>query len=253
MKEESYGKILIAEDNVMTQKLLGSIISNLGHEVTMVSDGMEVLEKLTLHKYDILVLDFQMPVLNGMETLKMIENGVNVDTNMHVIMLTGETNHEKLTQFEGLGISCFLKKPIQYDILSRTIKQLLNNDQYIGVKNAASTSYLQRITNSNKDLMVELIDVFIDESPKNLHLMKSYCLIEDWVSLQKLVHKVKANYSYVGIKAHEVILGELEIFISRNLYPESYLPKIIELEIVTKNAISALKKKKSVIVNKING
>ena len=251
MKDEIHGKILIAEDNVITQKLLGSIVRNLGHEVSVVSDGVEVLEKLNLEKYDILILDHQMPGLNGMDTLKAMDKGGNINSRIPVIMLTGEMDQSTLKKLGGLGISCFLKKPIQYEVLSSCISQLLNHRKQTGEKSSASTSYLQRITNSNKNLMVEIIDVFIDESPKNLHMMKSYCLMEDWESLQKLVHKVKANYTYVGIKAHETILGDLEAFIDRDLYSDTYLAKILELEKITNSAIWALKKKKTALLNKI--
>jgi len=253
MEKDIQGKILIAEDNVITQKLLGSIVRNLGHDVSIVSDGWEVLERLKFETYDILILDYQMPVLNGMETLKAMEDQSNINNQMPIIMLTGEINKETLIELEGLGISCFLKKPIQYDVLSSCIVQLLNLRKQIGDKKCtASTSYLQRITNSNKSLMVELIDVFIDESPKNLHMMKSYCLMEDWGSLQKLVHKVKANYTYVGIKAHETLLGDLEAFIDRDLYTDTYLAKVMELEKITNSAIWALKKKKIALLNKIS-
>ena len=251
MKQETNGNILVAEDNVITQKLLGSIIRNLGHKVTLVSDGVEVLDKLKSENFDVIIIDYQMPIMNGLETLKAMENNLNSNGKVPVIMLTGEMDPETLSQLEGLGISCFLKKPIQYEILSSCITQLLNHANEIEKKGAASTSYLQRITNSNKSLMVEIIDVFIEESPKNLHMMKSYCLREDWKSLQKLIHKVKANYTYVGIKAHEAALGDLEVFIERGLYADTYLTKIIELEIITNSAIWALKKKKAALLNKI--
>jgi len=251
MKDEKNGNVLVAEDNVITQKLLGSIIRNLGFKVSVVSDGVEVLHKLKKEVFDVIILDYQMPLLNGLETLRAIERDEEINLKVPVIMLTGEINEETLKQFEDPNITCVLKKPIQYDMLSNTVSQLLKMKKGNSYKSTASTKYLQRITHSNKTLMVEIINVFIEESPKNISKMMNYCLMEDWENLRKLVHKVKANYTYVGITEHEDLLDDLEVFIERTIYSDTYLAKIIELGEITQNAIVVLNKKKISLMNKI--
>ncbi len=98
--------------------------------------------------------------------------------------------------------------------------------------------------------MVELIDVFIEESPKNFRKMKSYFLLEDWQNLKSIVHKIKANYSYVGINEPKDLLSDLELDIDRMLSTETYLAKIIELEEITRLAIASLKKKRTLLMEK---
>jgi len=251
MKQETSGNILVAEDNVITQKLLGSIIRNLGFKVSVVFDGLDVLDKLKNEVFDVVIMDYQMPRMNGLETVQAIESNTEIKNKAPVIMLTGEINEETLRKLENPDIYCVLKKPIQYDVLSKMILQLVKKRNKIMIKSTASTKYLQRITHSNKELMVDIINVFIEESPRNINKMMTYCLMEDWENLSKLVHKVKANYTYVGITEHEVLLDDLEVFIERMIYSDTYLAKIIELREITQNAIEVLKKKKTTLVNKI--
>jgi CheY-like chemotaxis protein len=252
MNGNIHGNILVAEDNPITQKLLDSILSHWGYSTCVVSDGEKALEQLKDKAYDLLILDYQMPIMNGLETLKAIQNDPDAKINsIPVILMTGEIEMKTVNQLENSGASCFLRKPIQPEVLSKTLYQLLKNKKAKGIKGSASTKYLRKITHSNNELMVELIDVFIDESPKNFRKMKSYYLMEDWKSLKNIVHKVKANYSYVGIEEPRNLLRDLELDIERMLSTETYLAKIIELEEITRAAITSLKKKRSILIEKI--
>lgn len=253
MTEENNKNILLAEDNLVTQKLLSSLLKHWGYNVTVVSNGIEVLEKLKVESFDLLILDYQMPEMDGYETLVAIQGDANLTINqMPVVFLTGEISTETLHKLQESGVTCFLRKPIQHEVLSQTLYQLLKNDAPSRRKGTASTKYLRKITHANKSLMIELIDVFIEEAPVNFQKMKSFCLVEDWQKLKTLVHKIKANYIYVGITGHEQLLGDLEIDLERNNYPETYLAKIIELENITVKAISSLKKKKMMILDKLH-
>jgi len=251
MKQEKPGNILIAEDNLITQKLLGSIIANLGFNVSIVSDGIEVLSKLREEDYDVLILDYQMPLMDGLDTVKAIGEDEKLKNKVPIIMLTGEINEVVLSQLEDPDISCILKKPIQQEVLSTMVTQLVKRKNNLKHKTFASTKYLQKITHSNKEMMVDIIDVFIEESPKNVNRMMKYCLMEDWDNLKKLVHKIKANYTYVGIREQEEILNDLEWYLERNVYTDTYAAKVMELGEITKNAIKVLNKKKILLTSRI--
>jgi len=252
MTEAINGKILLAEDNAVTQKLLATVLRYWGHSVSVVSNGLEALSELNKQAFDLLILDYQMPEMDGYETLLHIQKaGDQRLKEMPVMFLTGEISTDTLKQLQDSGVSCFLRKPIQHEVLFRTLYQLLRQKLPLRAnKGRASTKYLRKITQANKELMVELIDVFIEEAPSNFEKLKNYCLMEDWYNLKKLVHKIKANYVYVGMNGHEPLLEDLELDIERKLYPETYLAKVIELENITLKAISSLQKKKNQILGK---
>jgi CheY-like chemotaxis protein/HPt (histidine-containing phosphotransfer) domain-containing protein len=239
------GRILLAEDNPITQKMMGSMLSQWGHQVILVSDGIEVLEQLKKSDFDVLILDYQMPRMDGLETYKALQELADpAISKMPVMLLTAEINPIVLKEIQDSGIKYYMRKPVQPKVFSATLDQLLRKNKASGRKGTASTEYLRKITDTNQVLMSEIIDLFIEEAPKNIQRMKSYCLVEDWVNLKRMIHKVKANFAYVGMERQEDIIKRFEIDLEGLAFPETYLSRIIQIEKITEEAIETLKKKK---------
>ncbi|WP_143961152.1 response regulator [Litoribacter populi] len=240
------GKILLAEDNMISQKFMGTLLSQWGYEVTLVGNGRAVLEEVKQNAFDILILDYQMPEMDGLATYKSLraEGNRNID-NMQIVFLTGETSVPVLNELKISGVNYFLRKPIQKEVLFSTLTELMNMGGVQSPKTVStSTVYLKNITNSNPQLMKEIIDIFIEEAPKFLFKMKTYCLLEDWKSLKSLVHKTKANYTYVGSMKQKELLTELEFDLEFMTSTETFMARIIRLEEITQNVIDSLEKKK---------
>ncbi|MBT0811290.1 response regulator [Litoribacter ruber] len=240
------GRILLAEDNKITQKFMGALLSKWGHQVTIVDDGNGVLDEISRNAFDILILDYQMPEMDGLSTYKLLKEGrfPNIE-NMQIIFLTGETSATVINDLKKSGVKYFLRKPIQKDVLFSTLSELLN----IGVAqnsriNTTSTQYLKKITDTNPQLMREVIDIFIEEAPKFLFKMKTFCLLEDWESLRTLIHKIKANFAYVGMEEQKELLRKLEHDLEQMTDKETYLSRVIHLEKITQKAIVSLEKRK---------
>jgi CheY-like chemotaxis protein/HPt (histidine-containing phosphotransfer) domain-containing protein len=239
------GRILLAEDNPITQKMMGSMLSQWGHQVILVSNGIEVLEQLKKSDFDVLILDYQMPRMDGLETYKALQELADpAITKMPVMLLTAEINPIVLKEIQDSGIKYYMRKPVQPKVFSATLDQLLRKSKPSGRKGTASTKYLRKITDTNQVLISEIIDLFIEEAPKNIQRMKSYCLVEDWVNLKRMIHKVKANFAYVGMERQEDIIKRFEIDLEGLTFPETYLSRIIQIEKITEEAIETLKNKK---------
>ena len=115
-------KILIAEDNEPNLKLMYDILSSHGYEVETAADGEITLEKLNTNKYDLLLLDLQMPKLSGFEVLKHInENNMKIKT---VVVSACAMASEVKTASE-LGCLDFITKPIRLNEFLTTIKNNL--------------------------------------------------------------------------------------------------------------------------------
>lgn len=252
MRENLAGSVLVVEDNEITQKLLGAMLGNWGFLVSFVSNGLEAIDHLKCQIFDLIILDFQMPKMNGLETIKEINENLNKEVKqIPIIILTGEVNIKILSQIENFGVKYFLRKPVQPSELSLVVSQILEKEIILKDPGVASTKYLKKITSSNNNLMLEIIDVFIDETPKNFLRLKSYCISNDWQNLQKLLHKIKANHFYVGIVEHSFLISDLEMDIERLLKTETYLTRILQLEKNTEKAIVGLRKKRKILFDKI--
>jgi len=114
--------VLVAEDNSMNQKLISVLLERLGHEFTIVSNGKEVMEALEKKRFDILLLDIQMPVMDGMETIKQIR-GIPAYNSLWVIALTAYAIKGDEERFLAAGCDDYISKPIDKESFYRKISQ----------------------------------------------------------------------------------------------------------------------------------
>lgn len=115
-KQLNIMKVLIAEDNVINQKLLLHIFKKLNVDFTIVNNGVEVLEFLENNRADLIILDIQMPKLNGLETVQKIREDARFKT-LPVIALTAQAISGDKERFIEAGFNDFLSKPVDIKAL----------------------------------------------------------------------------------------------------------------------------------------
>ena len=118
-------KILVAEDNLINQKLAKYILSNLGHEVTLASNGREALEFSATNNYDFILMDVQMPVMDGLEATRMIrEREKRSDAHIPIIALTAHAMKGDRERCLEAGMDDYISKPINYPELMDSIDKI---------------------------------------------------------------------------------------------------------------------------------
>ena len=107
-------KILVAEDNVINQKLILRMFQSLGYDIQLASNGIEVLELLNRMKIDIILMDIQMPEMDGIEaTRKIIENWG--DKKPFIVAMTANALSTDKEAYLDAGMNDFISKPITLD------------------------------------------------------------------------------------------------------------------------------------------
>lgn len=120
--------ILLAEDDDASQKLIRYIIEKYGWEIDMASNGNEALEKLNGKKYDILLLDINMPQLNGLELLEIIKGNTGFKNyELPVIVISAYAQKDLIEQVLASGADDFITKPISEKDISDIIFKLVNS------------------------------------------------------------------------------------------------------------------------------
>ncbi|TAE71449.1 MAG: response regulator [Bacteroidetes bacterium] len=107
-------KILVAEDDIINQILMSSVLKNLKMNFTIVNNGKEALEILKNNSFDIILLDIQMPLLNGLETVLEIRKN-NIKT--PVVALSADKLNFEMEEIEKYGFNESLTKPIEIEAL----------------------------------------------------------------------------------------------------------------------------------------
>lgn len=119
-------KILIVEDNSVNQALFLKILNKAGYNATVVSDGLEAVNIMEKSHFDIVLMDVQMPVMDGLEATKKIRSGSAMDPNVIIIAVTAKAMKGDREACEEAGMNDYITKPVPPQILIETISRYVD-------------------------------------------------------------------------------------------------------------------------------
>lgn len=122
-------KILVAEDSSVIQNLTKKILQNLNYQIEVVKNGQQVLDSLVQKHYDLILMDINMPVMDGVEcTQKIREMSDEQVKNIPIVAITGNAQNYSLAEFHSMGINDFLPKPLNFDALVEVVRKHVSHD-----------------------------------------------------------------------------------------------------------------------------
>lgn len=204
-------QVLLAEDNEVNQMLTKAILAQIGFETKVAATGREALDLMAANEFDVVLMDIQMPELNGLEATQMIRQMPGHKGTIPVIALTANALAGEETKYLSAGMNGYLTKPFSEAALYHVIESALNrnNDQ----KTQTDTPDMQAHNNEtlydltlvnelargNQEFIVNLSKIFVDTVPVTAAEMVQACAQEDWEQVGKLAHKLKSTIDTLGI------------------------------------------------------
>ena len=131
MKEKHRARILVAEDFSINQEVVRGFLENFGFSVHIVENGMEAIHALEKHRYDLVLMDVQMPKMDGIEATRVIRDPESrvLDHHIAIVALTGHAMAGDRYKFVDAGMNDYLPKPINpdtlYDVVMRNLPEAL--------------------------------------------------------------------------------------------------------------------------------
>lgn len=123
-------RILLVEDNLINQKVVVLTLKHLGYNCDVASNGKEAFEMFKMNSYDLIFMDIQMPVIDGLEATRLIrgfEKSLGIRNGALIIALTASESAEFGGKYLEVGMDGFIEKPLRSDLLSKYIDQLFNS------------------------------------------------------------------------------------------------------------------------------
>ncbi|MEI8313446.1 MAG: response regulator, partial [Verrucomicrobiota bacterium] len=114
-------RILLAEDNPSNQKLLSLVLGRLGYQADVASNGNEVLEALRVQPYDVILMDVQMPELDGLQATRMVRAGFPAELQPKIIALTAHASEDDRLLCLDAGMDGYLTKPLRRKLLAEAL------------------------------------------------------------------------------------------------------------------------------------
>jgi CheY-like chemotaxis protein len=117
-------KVLVAEDSSVIQNLTKKILQMQNYHISSVKNGQQVLDALAKDHYDIILMDINMPVMDGMECSRNIRALADPEkANIPIVAITGNAQNYSIEEFKDAGINDYLPKPLNFDNLVETVKK----------------------------------------------------------------------------------------------------------------------------------
>ncbi len=117
--------VLFAEDNSTTQFLVRQVIEMWGHTITTVDNGKEAVLRAQVESFDVILMDMQMPIMDGTEAVRLIRRGEGPGAAVPIIAVTADAIPESRSRYLEAGCDAVVTKPIEWHVLAREIKVLL--------------------------------------------------------------------------------------------------------------------------------
>jgi PAS domain S-box-containing protein len=118
--------ILVADDNLINQKVAQAIFKNLGYEIDLAVNGREVIEKVKLKSYDIIFMDLMMPEMDGMEAADEIRK---MGLHIPIIAVTADTNQEARIRSQNTSMNDYIAKPVKGDEIKRVLIEFFSKSK----------------------------------------------------------------------------------------------------------------------------
>ncbi|UEG50880.1 response regulator [Ferruginibacter lapsinanis] len=200
--------VLVVEDIALNQLLMKTLLDDFGFERDIASNGKMAIEKLKDKSYDVILMDLQMPEMNGFEATEYIRK--TLKSAVPIIALTADVTTVDLAKCKAVGMNDYIAKPVDERLLySKIVGLVKKNTSMVPEKDKDNTqaekekcidlSYLNLRTKSNPSLMMEMILLYLEQTPPLIKTIKQSFLDKDWSMLHSAVHKMIPSFSIMGI------------------------------------------------------
>ena len=221
------GKVLLCEDNIINQEIILGLLESYPIFIDIANNGEEAIKKFRETIYDLILMDLQMPILDGFEATKIIKEE---NANIPIIALSANVMQTDIEKAYDAGVDGHLQKPIVIDDFFKVLKQYLKKEEVIN-KNINTAQYnpnnnwkhinyeagVKRLNNDEK-LYINILKNFVkDYKDLNLHTIK------DPNELERILHSLKGISGNIEANHLYALCSNIQYSLDENLFNSIHL------------------------------
>ncbi len=222
LKESFRGlDILVAEDNAVNQKLITKVLESMGHQVTVVDNGASAVSAVETQRFDLVLMDVQMPVMDGLSATAAIrEREKSRGGRLPIVALTANALKGDRERCLEAGMNDFLTKPIRKEALAEVLGQWMSN-RLDAASDGVSVSVAARSasftvadalgrTGGDLELLREIVAMVLEDAPKQLAALVDARDRCDTTEIKRVAHALRGAVSNLGAQPMVAAIQELE-------------------------------------------
>ena len=217
--------ILVAEDNRMNQKVALALLKKAGYEVTIANNGLEALDLNNAKPFDLILMDCQMPEMDGFEAtaaIRKLEQGIR---HTPIVAMTANAMRGDREKCLAAGMDEYITKPVQRELMIETIEKVVNNhpQQCVATasieplsENSSTMEYVNKQAIETMfpdcpDLILELVGLFLEDAPNHMEMLESAIVDSDSKQARFHAHTLKGMAGNLQIASLQELCYQLEI------------------------------------------
>ncbi|MFH2094139.1 MAG: ATP-binding protein [Bacteroidota bacterium] len=228
----SSAKILLAEDQAFNQIVVVKMLEDMGYHIDVVDNGKDVIRSLKTIKYDLVLMDIQMPEMDGLEATRYIREKMEEPVcNIPIIAITAYAFREDHEEYRKAGMNETITKPFRSSELFQKISRVLDSSGFrmsagsdisfgdfytkkVADQETESKLYdlslLESIVKGKPDMMIKMLETFISRAKEEYSQLQEAFGSSSWDSVRQIIHKMKPAIAYLGIKEVDLRLSEMQ-------------------------------------------
>jgi len=219
--------ILLVEDNALNQLVATKLLAKLGYEVAVAANGIEALAALEHANFDAVLMDCQMPEMDGYDATRELRRREGTARHTPVIAMTAAAMQGDREECLAAGMDDYLTKPIRADALSETIGRWIGTDEQtegsatdtvasqspdVAQLDESRIAMLRDLDDGDGTLMALLADEFTSEAQRQLNALRAGVAEGDPQAVERAAHSVKGSSANLGAVRLSQLTGRIEEF-----------------------------------------
>ena len=241
--------ILVAEDNEINQSLLKHLFKSWNLSFDIANNGIEAVKKIIEKNYDLILMDVQMPVMDGYTATMEIRNKLKSD--IPIIAMTAHAFSGEREKCIGYGMDDYISKPIREDELLGLIKKYASIKSSDNVKKLIPSissgkaykyinlQYMKEISRGNIDYEKTITEQFIDAIPNELHILEQSWHRYEVDRLRQSAHNMKTTVSVMGL--NKLLENYLDFLEYGDLDENTFYVNYSQLQFICNEALEETK------------
>jgi len=220
-------RILIVEDNDINRLVINKIMKDWGVKLDNAVNGVDAIDKMKLKDYDIILLDIEMPEMNGYQCIREIRTALpEPKCHVSVMAMTAHANKKERDKCIGLGMDDYISKP--FDPLDLKQKIVALSKKSLGVtcevepivdekapaaaptQKLTNLDYLRELSDNNESFFKDFISLFLNNTPETMAELEKQLSGKNWEGVRQAAHKMKPSLNYLGLKEAQGLAASVE-------------------------------------------
>jgi CheY-like chemotaxis protein len=229
-------RILVAEDNAVNQKVALSLLERIGYRADVAANGQEAIDALLRQPYDVILMDGQMPEMDGMEATRLIRRELPADQQPHIVAMTADALQGDRERYLAAGMNDYITKPIRLEDLVRVLLHDVHEDgagsaawppaaaaatavvvtppgeaaQVERINHAVLDEFRELMGDDGGEMVDGLVALYLKNSPMLIADMRQAAGCGNLEDLHRAAHTLKGNSSQVGASRLSSLCFDLE-------------------------------------------